>query len=512
MSNVYSQGATSALNEKDYINKIYDKIGTSQKDTIQENYDASVKQLDTGKQTVQNQTADYVKRAYVEGNRAKNNYQTSPTGAVGSRGNNTQAALTIGNQNQSNVTALSQQEVAANQEFERQRKLLADKYSAAIKQAQADNDMNRAQALYDAAKAEEEQLRALRQSAASLMAGKGDNSILDAIGRGVAVTPDTTSATWEGVTKNDDSINEIYDKNMESQKIESETAYKESLSDLEAKQAEARRTTDQNLTKAYVDALKKDKNYREVQTAYGQGSGTAAQAQLARETGLTGDLTNLRKLQLKQDSDVEQQRLELLKNYGEEIAKAQAANDLKRVKALYEAAEKEEQTLVEEQKTVGNALAKQNNYSVLGKLYGLTPDQVHRLQGTGAYAPVYYGGGGGGYSGGSRGGGGGDDTGGGGGTFVGANPSIIGLGQGPISSENLQSQIASGNVTAVNNGGKVTYISTPQSPVSNNAGITVQLANAGKPHYSASSTASSNKSSGGVVSKVVNAVKSWFGK
>ena len=400
MSNIYSSGATSALNEKEYINKIYDKIGTSQKDTLKENYDASVKQLDTGTQAVKGQTADYVKRAYVENGRAANNYQASPAITSSRSGNNAQAALTLGNQNQANVTALNQQQTVANQEFERQRKLLADKYAAAIKQAQADNDMNRAQALYDAAKAEEEQLRTLRQSAATLMAGKGDNSIVDAIGKGVAVTPDTTTPTWSGVTKDEDSINEVYDKKMESQQIESESAYKESVSDLEAKQAEARRTTDQNLTKAYVDALKKDKNYREVQTAYGQGSGTAAQAQLAREAGLTGDLTNLRKLQLKQDADVEQQRIELLKNYGDEIAKAQAANDLKRVQALYEAAEKEEQALIDEQKTVGNILANQNNYSVLGRLYGLTQDQIDRLQNTGAYAPVSYGGGGGGSGGG----------------------------------------------------------------------------------------------------------------
>lgn len=509
MSNIYSGGATSALNEKEYINKIYDKIGTSQKDTLKENYDASVKQLDTGTQAVKGQTADYVKRAYVENGRAANNYQASLASTGSSRrGNNAQAALTLGNQNQANVTALNQQQAAANQEFERQRKLLADKYAAAIKQAQADNDMNRAQALYDAAKAEEEQLRTLRQSAATLMAGKGDNSIMDAIGNGVAVTPDTTTPTWSGVTKDEDSINEVYDKKMESQQIESESAYKESVSDLEAKQAEARRTTDQNLTKAYVDALKKDKNYREVQTAYGQGSGTAAQAQLAREAGLTGDLTNLRKLQLKQDSDVEQQRIELLKNYGDEIAKAQAANDLKRVQALYEAAEKEEQALIEEQKTVGNYLAKQNNYSVLGKLYGLTPDQIHRLQGTGAYAPVYYGGGGGGGSSYRYYGGGGDDNTGGSTTTGSANPSIIPLGYGPISSNTLNNLVSSGKVNATtNSSGGITYSKAPTS----SAGITMQLANAGKPVYTASSSKSSG-SSGGVVSKVVNAVKSWFSK
>ena len=388
--------------------------------------------------------------------------------------------------------------------------MLADKNAAQIKQAQADNDMVRAQALYDAAKAEEEQLRALRESAASLMAGKGDMSITDAIARGVAVTPDTTSTTWDGVLKNEESINKIHDSEMESQRQQAQMEHDESMSKLDAQQKEAQRQTDEALNNAYVEALKKNQNYQEVQNAYGQGSGASMQARLAREAGLTEKLTELRKLQQTKDAKTETDKADLVRALGETISKAQSDIDSKRNKELYEAAEDEEQALIEEQKAVGNILAKQNNYSVLGALYGLTPDQIHRLQGTGAYAPVYYGGGGGGDGGGYRytGGGGDDDTG-GGGTFVGANPSIIGLGQGPISSQNLQSQIASGKVIATpNSSGGITYSNAP----TNTAGITMQLANAGKPHYSASSTASSNKSSGNIVTKVVNAVKSWFKK
>lgn len=56
-------------------------------------------------------------------------------------------------------------------------------------------------------------------------------------------------------------------------------------------------------------------------------------------------------------------------------------------------------------------MAKNNDYSVLGKLYGLNQDQIDRLQGTGAYAPVvYYGGDDGGSGGGGSSGGGGGVT------------------------------------------------------------------------------------------------------
>ena len=69
------------------------------------------------------------------------------------------------------------------------------------------------------------------------------------------------------------------------------------------------------------------------------------------------------------------------------IAKSLESTNSERNKALIDAAEKEEQTMVDLQKFTGDAAAKNNDYSILGKLYGLTQDQIDRLQGTGKYAP-----------------------------------------------------------------------------------------------------------------------------
>lgn len=393
MPDLYSGSATSALNENDYLNKLYDKIYGSQKDTLKDNFDKSTAQLNSGKQNIQNQTDAYQERAQVEGDRAIENYKSAisqrPSG--GSLGGEAQAGLSFGNQNQANANTLNQQQVAIDQELERQRQLLADRYSSEIKKAQADNDMARAEALYKAAIEEEEQLRQLRLEAAQLMAGVEDNSILDAIASGKNVKPDTKSKTWGSVLKYEDSINQIYDKANESARLEADMSLNQNMSDLDAKQKEAVRATDQKLTESYVDALIRNKNYQEVQSAYGQGSGVSDQARIARESGLTADLTNLRKLQLGKDADIEQKRLDIVNRYGQEIAKAQAENDLKRVQELYAAAEREEQLLVNEQKTVGGILADQGDYSMLGKLYGLSQDQIDHLQGTGAYG--YAGGG-----------------------------------------------------------------------------------------------------------------------
>ena len=500
MASLYDTSATKALNEDAYINKLYDGTLESQKKALQQGYDKSVQQLTTGQQNTQKQTSDYVKRAYVEGQRAAGHLQ-KPTPSIstpgfGNGGSNAQARLTMANQQQANVSTLNNQQALAEQEFERQRKVLADKYAAQIKQAQADNDMVRAQALYEAAKAEEEQLREFRQTAGTLLQAKGDNSVIDAIAQGAAVTPDTTSPTWDSVLKNEESINKIYDAQMESQRQQAQMEYDESMSKLESQQKEAQRQTDEALNNAYVEALKKNQNYQEVQNAYGQGSGASMQARLAREAGLTEKLTDLRKLQLGKDAKTEMDKADLVRALDETVSKAQSDIDNKRNKELYEAAEDEERALIAEQQTIGNLLAKKNDYSVLGKLYGLTQEQIDRLQGTGAYAPVYYGGGGGND-------GGSDDGSGGGGGNVGANSDIIGLGHGPISDSNLQGLVSSGKVNVnVNSNGGITYSNAPTS----SAGITMQMANAGKPVYTATPTA------GGAISKVVNAVKNWLNK
>lgn len=399
MASLYDTAATKALNEDVYVNKLYDGTLDSQKKALQQGYNNSVKQLTTGQQGTQKQTSDYVKRAYAEGQRSSGHLQKSTpsisTPGLGNGGGSAQARLVMANQQQANVSALNSQQAIADQEYERQRKLLAEKYEAQIKQAQADNDMVRAQALYDAAKAEEEQLRAFRQAAGTIMQSKGDNSIIDAIARGDAIQRDTTSPTWDSVLKNEESINKIYDAQIESARQEAQIAHDKERSDLEARQEAAVRETDKNLTNAYVDALRKNQNYQEVQNAYGQGSGASIRARLARETGLTEKLADLRRLQLGKDAGYEVDKVGLADTLGGKIADAQKTADKKRNEELYSAAEKEEQALIAEQKAIGELLSKQNNWSVLGKLYGLTQDQIDRIQGTGKYAPKRSSGGGG---------------------------------------------------------------------------------------------------------------------
>ena len=159
-------------------------------------------------------------------------------------------------------------------------------------------------------------------------------------------------------------------------------------SDLAAKRAEQEMQTDESLTKAYVDSLRSQKNQNEMQGAYGRTSGTAAQGRLAGDVELQDTLTDIRRQQLDRDAQSGLEGVQLGADYGKQKFDAQQDVDQKRADALYGAAEQEEQTLIENQLFVGEQKAKNNDYEMLGLLYGLTPDQIDRLMGRGKYAYV----------------------------------------------------------------------------------------------------------------------------
>lgn len=389
MASINDAAATSALNEDKYINKLYDTSLDSQKKLLDQNLQENTGVLDQEKQNVQQQTDENMQRTYAEAAKAAGVYESQNVPQI-SGGAAAQAGLSQWNQQAADTTALKGQQAEADMEIERQRQLLASQYTAAIKQAQADNDMQRAQQLYEAAKAEEAQLLSLQEQAAALMAANGDNSILEALANGDFPTASTKGKTWSEVLKNEGTLNKVYDSQMESQRQGLLMDYQKNLSDLEAQQAQERAQTDKDLTQAYVDALRKAKNYAEVQSAYGQGSGTQAQARLAQNTQMQKALTDIRGIQMGKDAQAGMDRFGIGQKFRDALAKANAENELKRAQALYEAAEQEEQTLVDTQKFLGDQYAAQGDYSILGKLYGLTQDQIDRLQGTGAYAPVYY--------------------------------------------------------------------------------------------------------------------------
>lgn len=183
---------------------------------------------------------------------------------------------------------------------------------------------------------------------------------------------------------NEEYINKMYDSSLSSQKEALKQNYDQSTTDLEREQQKQQKATDANLTRTYVEANKAAKNYNEVQNAYGLTSGAMAQARLAQDNQLQGDLTAIRAAQQSVDADIERQRTLLSQQYASAIAKAQADNDFQRAQALYKAAKDDEDRLLQQQKEAGNLMASVGDYSILANLYGLTPEQLALLSGNGS--------------------------------------------------------------------------------------------------------------------------------
>lgn len=376
MPTIKDTAATSALNEDKYINKLYGDSGTAQKNMLTGNLGQNNAALDSAKQQVQQQTQTHLARTRVEANQMGKNFRARTM----SQGAGQQAALSQWGQRRTDMNALEGKQANADYEIERQRKLLGEQYASAIKEAQANNDMEKAQSLYDAAKAEENQLLELRKQGATLLSKKGDRSAMNALANGELPKRDTTSDSWAEVLQNEGAVNQIYDAKQQAAEAAAQSQYAKAISDLEAQRRAQQQQTDGSLTGAYVDALRNAMNYQEVQGAYGQGSGTAAQAALARDAALQQKLTELRGVQAAADATSGMAGVQARADYGKGIADSLESVNSERNKALFDAASKEQQKLVDLQQFVGEDLAKRkHDYSMLGKLYGLTDEQIKSL-------------------------------------------------------------------------------------------------------------------------------------
>ena len=332
MANFKDFTASSALNQDDYVNKVYDRRQQSQQGLMQESQQQSDAFLGGQSQTVKDQTNQYLGRTDVEAAKAAQS-PTYPRQRLSSTAG-VQQGLSRSNQVQRDTSALTGQQAQAEAEINRQRQNLAQYYQTEIQRATAENDMQRAQQLYNAAKAEEKRLQALRQEAALYGQDHGDNSILDSMVAGAPVQRDTTTPTMPEVLKNEDAINKIYDANIQAQQLKLQQDRDQKLSDIQAQQQQNQLQTDQNLTSAYTAALQKARNAAESQAAYGMGSGTAAQAGLARELGLQRSLTDLRRLQLQKDAASGMSAYDVSTAYRKALESANSENELKRAQAL----------------------------------------------------------------------------------------------------------------------------------------------------------------------------------
>ena len=136
---------------EDYINQMYAAALEAQLEKLKAAYESNLSDLGAEQAAVNEYYGEQKRQAAGEAERAAANWREMAnayglnSGAVG------QAALAMNNQRQSDLNALGAAQASAQAEIQRQRTMLGKEYQAAINQALAEHNYERAYALYEEA-------------------------------------------------------------------------------------------------------------------------------------------------------------------------------------------------------------------------------------------------------------------------------------------------------------------------------------------------------------------------
>ena len=144
------------MTQEEKIKQMYAANLASQKETLQQDYQKADAEYVRQQEKAQKATDENLTRTAVEAQKeAVNNAEVNNATGLSS---GARAQLRLSNQNQmhSDMTALRAQQQEIDAEIERSRSLLSQEYASAIRKAQQDNDLARAEALYKEAEKQEE--------------------------------------------------------------------------------------------------------------------------------------------------------------------------------------------------------------------------------------------------------------------------------------------------------------------------------------------------------------------
>lgn len=147
---MHQQYAT-ATDQSEKLKQMYEANLNSQKAQLESNYNESLSGLDSEQEQLAQQYQEAQRQTTADSAKAKANWNETANAYGLNSGTQGQAQLALNNQLQSDLTTLYQTEMQKRAEIERQRQLLGQQYQSAIQEAQANNDMQLAQALYDEA-------------------------------------------------------------------------------------------------------------------------------------------------------------------------------------------------------------------------------------------------------------------------------------------------------------------------------------------------------------------------
>ena len=120
--------------------------------------------------------------------------------------------------------------------------------------------------------------------------------------------------------------------------------------------------------------------WNEIQTAQGLTSGAQGQALLTMDNQLRGDLTAISQAGNAEAAELAARRQALARDLAAQLEQVQAESDYEEAMALYQLSREQDSQQAQTQKAMAALLAQAGDFSLYGALYGLTQEQIRRLE------------------------------------------------------------------------------------------------------------------------------------
>lgn len=151
LQEMQNQKTATATDQSEYIRKMYEQQLEANKAQLENDYNQNVSNLAGEESKIGSNYYEQRRQTQANADRAQASYNEMANASGLNSGAGGQAQLARSNQLQSDLTALGNAEAQNRAEIERQRTLLGQQYQNAIRQAQAENNMELAQRLYQEA-------------------------------------------------------------------------------------------------------------------------------------------------------------------------------------------------------------------------------------------------------------------------------------------------------------------------------------------------------------------------
>ena len=175
-------------------------------------------------------------------------------------------------------------------------------------------------------------------------------------------------------------LQEAYDQKRAGKKKQLQAADDRELAEITGLEQAADRQARESATRRSTQARQDKAAWNEIQTAQGLTSGAQGQALLTMDNQLRGDLTAISQAGNAEAAELAARRQALARDLAAQLEQVQAESDYEEAMALYQLSREQDSQQAQTQKAMAALLAQAGDFSLYGALYGLTQEQIRRLE------------------------------------------------------------------------------------------------------------------------------------